>query len=244
MKLLFMLLAGLLFSDATLANDLELITTVNDTAGGQAYTTPMSTIVLMTLLALVPTMFMVMTPFLRIAIVLSTLRQAMGLNNVPTNKVLAALSMVVTVFIMSPVFEVIHISAIKPFLDGTMQLEEALVTGVEPLKQFMLNHANKEHVERFLEMSGREFTSKDEIPLSVVTTSFITSEIQTALKIGFLIYLPFVLIDLLVATTLMSLGLMMMSPMIIAIPIKIMLFVLVDGWMLTVDSLAKSFFMG
>ncbi|MDK9793903.1 flagellar type III secretion system pore protein FliP [Vibrio sp. D431a] len=221
-----------------------MLTSVDNASGGQSYTTSMSAVGLMALLAMLPTMVIVMTPFLRIAIVLSTLRQAMGLQNVPTNKVMASLALVVSMFIMTPVIEKIHQEAAQPYFSGEIQLEEAVSRAQVPLRTFMLNHAKTEHVERFLEMSGREYTTKDEIPFTVVVVSFVTSEIQTALKIGFLIYLPFVLIDLLVATVLMSLGLMMMSPMIIAIPIKIMLFVLVDGWMLTVDSLAKSFFMG
>ncbi|WP_210498407.1 flagellar type III secretion system pore protein FliP [Vibrio crassostreae] len=210
---------------------------------GTSVSASMSALILMTVMTMIPTIIFTMSPFLRISIVLSMLRQATGLSTVPTNKVLAAISLVLTLFIMNPVLDKINQDAIQPFSNNEIEITEAVERGIAPLKTFMLNQTKKEHLEKFLEMSGKEFTTKEDVNLFVVWASFVTSEIQTALKIGFFIYLPFVLVDLLTAAVLMSLGMMMVSPMIISLPIKVLIFVIIDGWMNVIDSLAKSFFM-
>lgn len=231
----------LLLSSSTVswASDIPLLTMEN----GGAVSAPMSALILMTLLTLVPTFIMTMTPFLRITIVLSLVRQASGLTTVPTTKVIAAISLVLSVFIMNPVITKVNEVAITPYMEGKIQITEAIENGYKPVKTFMLAQTKKEHLEKFVEISGHQFTSKEDVSFPVLWAAFVTSEIQTALKIGFFIYLPFVMVDLLVSAITMSLGMMMVSPMIISTPVKILVFVIIDGWLNIIDSLAKSFYM-
>ncbi|MBU2895994.1 flagellar type III secretion system pore protein FliP [Vibrio hepatarius] len=221
--------------------DLELITSTNGELGS-SYSTSLTALILMTLLAFIPIIIMTMTPFLRISIVLSMMRQALGLNTTPNNKVIVAISLAISMFIVQPVIGEIIEKAYSPFSQGQITLDVAIDRGAKPLKTFMLNHTMPSYLETFLQMSGQEYTTKEEVPLLVLWAAFISSEIQTALTIGFFVFLPFVIVDILVASILMSLGMMMVSPIMISLPVKILIFVLVDGWLMIVDGLSKSYF--
>ena len=223
--------------------NLELITSTG-TEAGISYGTSLTALILMTLLAFLPMVAMTMTPFLRITIVLDMMRRALGLNTTPNTKVIVAISMALSLFIMNPVIKEIGTTSYVPFSKGEITLDIAIKRGVQPLKSFMLDHTMPHYLETFLQMSGEEYTTKEEVSLAVLWPAFISSEIQTALTIGFFIFLPFIVVDLLVASVLMSLGMMMVSPVMISLPVKILLFVMVDGWLLIVDGLSKSFFVG
>lgn len=223
--------------------DLKLLTTTA-TDAGTSYGASLTALILMTLLAFLPMVIMTMTPFLRITIVLTIMRQALGLNTTPNSKVIVCISMALSLFIMNPVIKEIGTTAYDPFSKGEITLDIAMERGIKPIKSFMLNHTMPSYLETFLQMSGEEYTTKEEVPLAVLWVAFISSEIQTGLTIGFFIFLPFIVVDLLVASVLMSLGMMMVSPIMISLPVKILLFVMVDGWMLIIDGLSKSFFLG
>lgn len=223
--------------------NLELITSANGELG-TSYSTSLTALILMTLLAFIPIIIMTMTPFLRVSIVLSMMRQALGLNTTPNNKVIVAISLSISMFIMQPVIDEIFETAYSPFSQGQITLDVAIDRGTKPLKTFMLNHTRPSYLETFLQMSGQEYTTKEKVPLLVLWAAFISSEIQTALTIGFFVFLPFVIVDILVASILMSLGMMMVSPVMISLPVKILIFVLVDGWLMIVDGLSKSYFIG
>ena len=225
------------------APDLELITT-STTETGTSYSASLTAMILMTLFAFLPMVVFTMTPFLRISIVLTIMRQALGLNTTPSTKVLVSISLALTLFIMAPVVNEIADKAYTPFSQGQITLDVAIERGSKPVRTFMLNHTIPSYLETFLQISGEEYTTKEDVSLMVLWAAFISSEIQTALTIGFFIFLPFVIIDMLVASVLMSLGMMMVSPMMISMPVKILIFVLIDGWMLIVDGLSKSFFVG
>ncbi len=220
--------------------NLELITATN-TDGSTKYSASLTTLLAMTVLAFLPVAIMTMTPFLRITIVFTMMRQALGLNTVPSNKVLVSIAMVMSLFIMRPVLEDIVQNALNPYLANEISPYEALDLAVRELKGFMLDHTMPSYLETFLALSGEEYTTKEDVSILILTPAFISSEIQSALMIGFYIFLPFVIIDLLVASVLMSLGMMMVSPIMISLPVKVLMFVLVDGWMLIVNGLSGSY---
>lgn len=199
-------------------------------------------IFLITILSLAPAILILMTSFTRIIIVFSFLRSAMGTQGTPPNQVLIGLALFLTFFIMSPVFSDINKNALSPYLDGKIGFTEALVEAKKPLRKFMLENTRKKDIITFLEIS-RTPTPKtvDEIPDMVILPAFVTSEIQTAFEIGFLLFLPFLIIDFVVSSVLLSMGMMMLPPVMISMPFKILLFVLVDGWNLIVTSLVKSY---
>ncbi len=194
-----------------------------------------------TLLTLAPSIILLMTCFTRIVIVLSFVRSALSLQGVPANQVLIGLSLFMTFFIMAPVWEAVDRDALKPYNAKQISADEALDRAAKPIRSFMLKQARAKDVELFASMAGLGPTSPDQLPMKVVIPGFIISELRTAFQMGFLIFIPFILIDLVVATVLMSLGMMMMPPMTISLPLKILLFVLVDGWSLIVRSLVQSF---
>jgi flagellar biosynthetic protein FliP len=197
----------------------------------------------MTVLTLLPAILLMMTAFTRIIIVLAILRQALGAGQTPPNQVLVGLALFLTLFVMAPVMARINTEAAQPYLAGTIETTVALERAVVPLKQFMLEQTRESDIATFVRISGgKGFTSKEEVPLSILVPSFITSELKTAFQIGFLLFIPFVIIDLVVASVLMSMGMMMLSPVLISLPFKIMLFVLIDGWSLIMGTLAQSFF--
>lgn len=194
-----------------------------------------------TLLSLAPSIILLTTCFTRIVIVLSFVRSALSLTGTPANQVIIGLSLFITFFIMSPVWEVINRDAIQPYNAKHITSDEALDRAARPLRMFMLKQARPKDVELFVGLARLKPTPPAQLPLTVVIPSFIVSELRTAFQMGFLLFVPFILIDLVVATVLMSMGMMMMPPMIISLPLKILLFVLVDGWTLVVRSLIQSF---
>ncbi len=196
----------------------------------------------LTILSLAPAILILMTGFTRIVVVMGFLRQALGTQQMPPNQLIIGLSLFLTFAVMSPVFTRIHSEAIQPFMDEQMTDRQALAAGTVPLKEFMLAHAKDSDLELFLRMSNQEVPEQRiDTPLSVVVPSFVLSELKTAFQIGFILYVPFLVIDMVVASILMSMGMMMLPPVMISLPFKILLFVLVDGWNLVVRSLLVSF---
>lgn len=199
-------------------------------------------LIIMGLLTILPGILLMMTSFTRIIIVLSILRQALGLQQTPPNQVLIGLSLFLSFFVMAPVINTINTRAIQPYSAGQIGATQMIQTAGAPLHDFMIKQTRKKDVTMFAEMAHQgPFNSAADVPYSILLPSFVTSELKTAFQIGFLIFLPFIVIDLIVATVLMSLGMMMLSPTIISLPFKLLLFVLVDGWALTMGSLANSF---
>jgi flagellar biosynthetic protein FliP len=216
--------------------------TFQQTDTGGEYTVTIQILALMTLLSLLPAIIMMMTAFTRIIVVLAILRQALGLQQTPSNQVVLGMSLFLTAFIMMPVFEKVNEVAIQPYLNETIKPLEALERATEPMKEFMLEQTRETDLNLFVRISGRkDLLSPDETPLHILIPAFVTSELKTAFQIGFLLFIPFLIIDLVVASILMAMGMMMLSPIIISLPFKIMLFVLIDGWALVMGTLANSF---
>ncbi len=210
--------------------------------GGQTYTLSIQLLALMTAITLLPAALLMMTAFTRIVIVLAILRQAIGAGQAPPNQVLVGLSLFLTLFVMSPVLGRVKAEAVDPYLAGQIEATVALERGVEPLKGFMLAQTREADIATFVRIAGGQgFERPQDVPLTILAPAFVTSELKTAFQIGFLLFIPFVIIDLVVASVLMSMGMMMLSPVLISLPFKIMLFVLVDGWGLVMSSLAASF---
>jgi flagellar biosynthetic protein FliP len=215
---------------------------VSNAKGGQQYSLTLQLLALMTTLTLLPSMLLMMTSFVRIIIVLSLLRQALGTGQTPPNMVLVGLALFLTLFIMSPVFDNIYQNALLPYMNGSMPFEKALALAEAPVRNFMTLQTREDDITMFMQIAQKkEVVSAAEVPFNTLMPAFITSELKSAFTIGFMIYIPFVVIDLIVASVLMSMGMMMLSPMIISMPFKLMLFVLVDGWTLLMGSLASSF---
>jgi flagellar biosynthetic protein FliP len=216
---------------------------VQGSPGGQSYSLTLQLLILMTAVTLLPSIFLMMTAFTRIVIVLAILRQAIGAGQAPPNQVLVGLSLFLTFFVMSPVIDRINADAVQPYMAGTIETTIALERATGPLKQFMLMQTRESDIATFVRISGgKGFDKPEDVPLSILVPAFATSELKTAFQIGFLIFIPFVIIDLVVASVLMSMGMMMLSPVLISLPFKIMLFVLVDGWALVMGTLASSFY--
>lgn len=196
----------------------------------------------LTVLTLAPAILIMMTSFTRIIIVLSFVRQALGTQNMPPNQLLVGLALFMTLFIMSPFFNKINAEAVQPFLNGTIKQDQALDNALSPIRGFMFNQTRDSDLALFVNLSKMEKPkTRADVPTQVLIPAFIISELKTAFQIGFIIYLPFLVIDMIAASVLMAMGMMMLPPVIISLPFKIMLFVLVDGWTLIVGSLVKSF---
>ena len=210
--------------------------------GGQQYSLTFQVLILMTVLTFLPAMLLAMTSFTRIIIVLSILRQALGMSTTPSNQVLTGLALFMTFFVMSSTLDQSYANGIKPYLDGQLAGEVAIERTVQPLKKFMLAQTRETDLALFTKLSGRsQYSSPDDVPLTVLLPTFMTSELKTSFQIGFMVFIPFLVIDLVVASVLMSMGMMMLSPVLISLPFKIMLFVVVDGWTLLLGTLAASF---
>jgi flagellar biosynthesis protein FliP len=215
---------------------------VQTSAGGQTYSLTLQLLILMTAITMLPAALLMMTAFTRIVIVLAILRQAIGVGQAPPNQVIIGLALFLTLFVMSPVIERIRVDAVTPYMAGSIDTTAALERGVVPLKQFMLQQTRESDIAAFVRIAGgKGFDKPEDVPLTILAPAFITSELKTAFQIGFLLFIPFVIIDLVVASVLMSMGMMMLSPVLISLPFKLMLFVLVDGWTLVMGSLAASF---
>jgi len=240
----FLLLSLQLFTGDAWAQDgiLPAVTVTTGPDGAIKYSVTMQILLLMTALSFLPAMIIMLTSFTRIIVVLSILRQAIGLQQTPSNQVLIGMSIFMTLFIMAPVFDKIYDGAVKPYIADNMTIEQAYSTGKEPLKAFMLAQTRVNDLQTFIEISGyQNINSPEDVPMSVLIPSFITSELKTAFQIGFMLFVPFLVLDLVVASILMAMGMMMLSPLIVSLPFKIMLFVLVDGWSLVMGTLANSF---
>ncbi len=199
-------------------------------------------VLVLTIIALAPSILIMLTSYTRIIIVLHFLRTAIGTQTSPPNQVLIGLALFLTFFIMNPVFTQINENAIKPFDAGEITQEEALQIGSEPLREFMNGQVQTKDIDLFIDISGQTYDSYEEVPFSILIPSFIISELRTAFIIGFLIYIPFIVIDMVVASVLMSMGMMMLPPTTISLPFKILLFILADGWNLVIGSLVKTFY--
>ena len=233
------------FSGAAFAADpgLQALTVVDNATGGKTYTVTLQILAMMTALTLLPAALMMMTSFTRIIIVLSILRQAMGTAQTPSNQILVGLALFLTFFIMAPVFDRAYDAAVVPYMAEEMSTTEAFNAAIVPFRDFMMLQTRDNDLTMFAGMSNTgDLDSAEDVPMSILLPAFITSELKTAFQIGFLIFIPFLIIDLVVASVLMSMGMMMLSPMMISLPFKLMLFVLVDGWTLIVSTLAASFF--
>ncbi|MEY4753042.1 MAG: hypothetical protein RJA44_717 [Pseudomonadota bacterium] len=211
-------------------------------SGGTSYSVPVQTLLFFTALSFLPAMLLMMTSFTRIVIVLGLLRQAMGTQSAPPNQVIIGLSMFLTLFVMGPTLDRIHEQAYKPYAAQQIKAEEALARAEVPLRDFMLKQTRQADLGLFSRMAKLDANVKAaDVPLRVLIPAFATSELKSAFQIGFLIFIPFLVIDMVVASVLMSLGMMMLSPVLVALPFKLMLFVLADGWNLLLGSLAASF---
>ncbi|UTW50019.1 flagellar type III secretion system pore protein FliP [Bacterioplanoides sp. SCSIO 12839] len=217
-----------------------LIYQANDSGG--EYSISIQILAIMTVLTVLPSLLIMMTSFTRIIVVMAILRQALGLQQTPSNQIILGLSLFLTLFIMMPVFRVINVEAVQPYLAETITPLEAAERALKPIHEFMLSQTRETDLNLFVRISGEQnIATPDETPIHILIPAFITSELKTAFQIGFLIFIPFLIIDLVVASILMAMGMMMLSPIIISLPFKIMLFVLIDGWALIMGTLANSF---
>jgi len=216
---------------------------IKDTAGGgKSYSLSLQVLAFMTVLSVLPALLLTMTSFTRIIIVLSILRQALGTAQTPSNQILIGLSLFLSFFIMAPVFSDAYENAYKPYIEEQISADVAIERLKKPFHHFMVQQTRETDLELFANLAGDDaYDTPESVPFSVLMPSFLTSELKTAFQIGFMLFIPFLIIDLVVASVLMAMGMMMLSPLIISLPFKLMLFVLVDGWALVVGTLAASF---
>lgn len=241
------LLLVIVFPDAAMSQDFGALglptltgTTSND--GSMQYSLSLQVLALMTAITVIPSLILGMTSFTRIIIVLSILRQALGTQQTPPNQVLVAIALFLSFYIMSPVLSEIYQISMDPYLRGVVEADEAILRASSIVHDFLIINTRSETIRMFADLRGiQDFASPEEVPFSILLPSFITSELKTAFQIGFLLFLPFLVIDMVIASVLMSLGMMMLSPMLISLPFKLLLFVLVDGWAMTIGSLASTF---
>ena len=238
-------LALLMAAPLALAADplsIPAITLSNGANGQQEYSVSLQILLIMTALSFIPAFVILMTSFTRIIIVFSILRQALGLQQTPSNQLLTGMALFLTLFIMAPVFDRVNKDALQPYLNEQIIAQEALDRAQVPIKDFMLAQTRQSDLELFMRLSKRtDIAAPEQAPLTILVPAFVTSELKTAFQIGFMIFIPFLIIDMVVASVLMAMGMMMLSPLIISLPFKIMLFVLVDGWALIMGTLAGSF---
>ena len=254
LKRLFMIgltwsvISGLIlyFCSVTQAADLDMtaFTVKTNPDGTQDYSLSLQVVMLVTFLSFLPSIIIMTTSFVRIIIVLAILRQAMGLQTSPSNQILVGLAFFMTIYIMTPVLNSIYNTAIVPYLNDQMQARDAFVVAQKPLHAFMREQTRMSDLNAFMEYADVQVQTPEEVPLHVLIPAFIVSELKTAFQIGFMLFLPFLIIDLVVASILMAMGMMMLSPMIVSLPFKLMLFVLVDGWTLIMGSLLASYGIG
>ncbi|SMP55607.1 flagellar type III secretion system pore protein FliP [Noviherbaspirillum suwonense] len=225
------------------AQGLPALTSTPAANGGQNYTLSLQTMLLLTGLTFLPAALLMMTSFTRIIIVLSLLRQALGTQTAPPNQVMVGLALFLSLFVMGPVLDKIYTDAYLPLSENRITMTQALDTGVGPLKEFMMKQTRQSDLALYVKLSNSaQLQGPEDVPLRVLVPAFITSELKTAFQISFAIFIPFLIIDMVVASVLMSMGMMMVSPSIVSLPFKLMLFVLVDGWQLLIGSLAQSFY--
>lgn len=212
------------------------------TPDGEEYELPIQLLLVLTILSLAPAIIILMTSFTRLVVVLSILRTALGTQQAPPNQVIIGLSLFLTLFTMYPVFNTIHDNAVQPYMEGEIGQQVATSQAVDPLKRFMSEQTREKDLLLFMDLAERDgFQNPADIPLHIIVPAFVISELRIAFQIGFMLFLPFLIIDLVVASILMSMGMMMLPPVIISLPIKLLLFVLTDGWYLIVESLLRSY---
>ncbi len=221
----------------------EALSVATNADGTQTYSLTLQVMALMTALTLLPALILAMTAFTRIIIVLAILRQAIGAAQTPSSQVLIALALFMTAFVMTPVIDQVYDDAVRPYIDDEINATDALQRASAPMREFMLAQTRETDLTLFAEIAHNDsFDEPQDAPFSILVPAFVTSELKTAFQIGFLVFIPFLVIDLVVASILISMGMMMLSPLMISLPFKIMLFVLVDGWALVIGSLAASFY--
>jgi flagellar biosynthetic protein FliP len=227
---------------AVAQNNAQLPLIIGNTPGGTSYSVPIQTLLFFTALSFLPAILLMMTGFTRIVIVLSLLRQALGTQSAPPNQVVIGLSLFLTLFVMGPTLDRVYADAYAPFAANSITFEQAVERGEAPVRQFMLKQTRQSDFALFARLARLDPSVKAETaPLRVLVPAFVTSELKSAFQIGFMIFIPFLVIDIVVASVLMSLGMMMLSPVLVALPFKLMIFVLADGWNLLIGSLAASF---
>jgi len=241
---LFVLVATLLASTPAFAEQgIPLVTVTSGAEGEQSYSLNIQILLLMTALSLLPAALIAMTSFTRILVVFAILRQALGTAQTPSNQILLGLTLFTTLFVMTPVLEKSYNEGVEPYMEEQLGFNEAATKAIAPFREFMLNQVRESDVALFVDMAGDvQVDDIRDVPLKVLLPAFVISELKTAFQIGFLIFIPFLIIDLVVASVLMSMGMMMLSPVLISLPFKIMLFVLIDGWALIVSTLAAGFY--
>jgi flagellar biosynthetic protein FliP len=235
-------LALLLFPILAAAQAMPTITSTPAPGGGTQWSISIQTLILLTSLSFLPAILLMMTSFTRIIIVLSLLRHALGTQTSPPNQVMIGLALFLTFFVMAPVGDKIYTDAYLPLSENKISFQQALDRGAVPLRGFMMKQVREGDLALFTKVANQpQPATADDVPMRVLIPAFVTSELKTAFQIGFIIFIPFLIIDMVVASVLMSMGMMMMSPVMVSLPFKIMLFVLVDGWNLVVSSLIASF---
>ncbi|OCG21323.1 MULTISPECIES: flagellar type III secretion system pore protein FliP [unclassified Gilliamella] len=244
MRLNLTILLSLLLCSLSVNAEIPVLSVMNQPlSGGQSWSLPVETLVFLTLLTFIPAILLLMTSFTRIIIVLGLLRNALGTQSAPPNQVILGIALFMTFFIMSPVIDNIYQDAYVPYSQNQITMQEGLTKATKPLKEFMLTQTRENDLALFVNMSHQnDIQTREDIPLRVLVPAFVVSELKTAFQIGFTIFIPFLVIDLVVASTLMALGMMMVPPATVSLPFKLMLFVLADGWHLLLGSLAQSFF--
>ncbi|RCU44562.1 MULTISPECIES: flagellar type III secretion system pore protein FliP [Corallincola] len=237
------LLAPNVFAADPIGTALPAVTVTTGADGSQSYSVTLQILALMTMLTFLPAIVIMMTSFTRITVVLAILRQAMGLQQTPSNQVIVGISLFLSFFIMSPVLNQVYDNAVEPYMNERLAMNDAFTQAKMPFREFMLGQTRVKDLETFVEIAGLQdqVTAPEDVPMTVLIPAFITSELKTAFQIGFMLFIPFLIIDLVVASVLMAMGMMMLSPMIVSLPFKLMLFVLVDGWNLVMGTLATSF---
>jgi flagellar biosynthetic protein FliP len=224
------------------AIDIPAVTLTSDASGAQSYGVSIQILAVMTVLSLLPSFVIMLTAFTRIIIVFAIVRQAIGMQTTPSNQILVGLALFLTIFVMAPVLTEVNEVALQPYLAETLAPVDALAAAAEPFKSFMLGQTREADLDVFMRLSEHApIATPEEVDFFVLVPAFMTSELKTAFQIGFMLFIPFLVIDMVVASVLMSMGMMMLSPLIISLPFKIMLFVLVDGWVLLMGTLATSF---
>lgn len=222
---------------------LPAVTVTTNPDGSQEYTVTLQILFIMTALTLLPAALIMMTSFTRIIIVLSILRQAIGLQQAPSNQIMLGMALFLTLFIMTPTLDKVNEVALQPYLNNEMTSLQAVEAASKPVREFMLAQTREDDVSLYVRLAGKEgqIDSLDTLPFTILMPAFVTSELKTAFQIGFMLFIPFLIVDMVVASVLMAMGMMMLSPVIISLPFKIMLFVMVDGWSMIMGTLAASF---
>ncbi len=216
---------------------------IDDTGSPKDFSATIKILLAITILALVPTILVMVTSFVRIVVVIMMTRHAMGTPQMPPAQVLMGMALILSIFVMAPVFNQVYNDALKPYMDGEMTQEEAYDIGIDPIREFMFRQTREQDIELFANFANlAKPQTRDDLPTYVLIPSFLISELRTAFQISFVIFIPFLVIDMVVASVLMSMGMMMLPPIMVALPFKILLFVMVDGWYLIVQSLVASFY--